>query len=63
METSRKTIKKIRKVYKRELLKRMETMRLHFRPKPKWLPRPIWVWLVDVVVDLEKATQVNSVDR
>lgn len=38
--------------YQRDLFKKLEEVRVVIRPKPRWIPRPMWLWFADIFVDL-----------
>lgn len=38
--------------YENGLKKKLEELRVIVRIKPRWIPRPVWLWFADIFVDL-----------
>ena len=58
METSRKTIKKIRRSYNRQLKGRLEHLRVQLKDKPSYVPQWLWKFGAGRFVMLEKLEKV-----
>jgi hypothetical protein len=50
MQSSRKIAKLQRRMFRNHL---RENVNFILRPKPRYIPRKIWVWIIDQVVRVE----------
>lgn len=41
--------------YQKALFKKLEDVRILIRPKPRFIPRKVWLWFADIFVDLNSA--------
>lgn len=52
--------------YQKNLMERLEEMRIIIRPMPKWMNKKVWRFFVNIFLDMEKAETspaVESPDR
>ncbi len=48
--------------YRNNLMKKLDEMRIIIKPRPRWMPRKVWMWFSNIFVDLNSPNKALVVE-